>query len=380
MFNPDATNPLSITEVIKAINATKYKSYITVTGGGTSFIGDYLSISGGSKTILGFFVPYTQQLFDEFIGKAPEKYVSEETARKLAMASYEKASKLVDRDIAIGIGATVSLRTDNEREGRMHRIYVAAQTMTHTISYSVELKMNRSRAEEERIVREIILEILARTAGINYNCEFSLDEEEKSSYIEFLASSEFYKVANNFEPLELVRGIIHEDAEGLNIFCGSFAPWHFGHKAIFDLATDILGTKPVLEISIANVDKPSLDYLEIEKRVNALDTFDVLLTNQPRLINKIKTIHEAYPEKKLTFILGHDTWQRFLHPKYDGSQEEINAAVDFIKSIDVKFLVFSRNGEGAGAEHPAEFRRIVDYRAESFDMPISSTEIRKNTK
>jgi hypothetical protein len=96
-------------EIVKAINASPYKAFVTTTGGGTRFIGDFLEFGGGSATILGFYVPYSESLFDEFIGGKPIKYASPEAARALAMASYQKAKIIAGPDNAIGIGCTASL-------------------------------------------------------------------------------------------------------------------------------------------------------------------------------------------------------------------------------------------------------------------------------
>jgi len=99
-------------DIVNKINSSPFKAFLSVTGGGTSFLGDFLKISGGSKTILGFYTPYDKILLQEFIGFTPEHWSSPETARKMATRAYSEAIKLTSKETAIGIGVTCSLATD----------------------------------------------------------------------------------------------------------------------------------------------------------------------------------------------------------------------------------------------------------------------------
>jgi nicotinic acid mononucleotide adenylyltransferase len=373
-------------DTINKINNSGYKFFITATGGGTSFIGDYLSVPGGSKAILGFYVPYSQQLFDEFIGGKPDKYVSSEAARKLAMASFEKAASLgnfVDRFQCVGVGVTASLSTGpGEREGRKHFVYIAIQTFSET--WTIGFEIVGERAAEEKFVSE---SIFAEMCNLILDREgFEKDRGVRASLIELKNAGAgggspvaplLIEMFNGNLDILNVNGQINKESSLLPVFPGSFNPLHEGHKEILNIAERALGVRPVLEISIKNVDKPPLDFVSIEERIEGSKGEAVLLTTTPKIFDKIKLLQESYPEKKLVFVMGLDTWKRFLDPKYDGTGAEIQAKIDYIKGAGVKFLVFGRGGEGPFYPHHCYPQMIECEEAYNFNMSISSSEIRK---
>lgn len=153
--------------IVDAINRTPHKAFIAVAGGGQDFVGDFLAFEGGSNTILGFYVPYKQELFNKFIGGKVDNYAGEEAARKLAAASYKEALPIAGEEYAIGIGAACSVATSNERAGRTHRLAVALQNRDITQVISFNLKQGRTRAEENQIVSDTILYLLADACGLD---------------------------------------------------------------------------------------------------------------------------------------------------------------------------------------------------------------------
>ena len=122
-------------------------------------------------------VPYAMEAMDRFLGRKPEKYCSEKTARLMAMVAYQRALELskssessessegagfgssADPDV-IGIGATCKLRAANEREGRKHEVHVAIQAYRETGVRTLELTADRTREKEEKIAANLIFKIL----------------------------------------------------------------------------------------------------------------------------------------------------------------------------------------------------------------------------
>ena len=60
------------------------------------------------------------------------------------------------------------------------------------------------------------------------------------------------------------------------ILSGAFNPLHAGHRRMAEIASARCGAPVTLELSIANVDKPTLDFLEIDARLAGLADYPVL--------------------------------------------------------------------------------------------------------
>lgn len=133
--------------------------FVAATGGGTSFIGDFLKIPGGSQCIVGAYVPYAIEATNNFVGGKLDKYADANAARRLAVASYEQCFKLKpNENICVGVGVACSLVKDKERDGREHHINIAVHTFNQTFGISVVLKKSKlNRTKEENLVNDLIL-------------------------------------------------------------------------------------------------------------------------------------------------------------------------------------------------------------------------------
>lgn len=361
-------------DLIQKLNESQTKVFIAATGGGSSFIGDYLQIPGGSKTILGFYVPYAQPLFDEFIGGKPDKYVSSAAARKLAVASYDKAKKLGGN---LGMGVSCSLTTgEGERWGRENWVHIAVHGANFTSIYDTRIDHTFStRVGQEAFVARIMLDILAYESGLLPD----FVKWEGGNYERHeCKNSTLCGLMNGDTPSLIVDGPDEMNGKAipdkLVVFGGSFNPYHTAHEEIAKIAGEITGGQVVLELCIKNVDKAGLDYIDILTRVRPLkDKYPVFITNTPLIMDKIRLLQKEYPSKNVTVVMGQDTWERFLNLKYDTN---IPALVAELASGNVEFLVFGRGGTAFDPSHPAEQWRIKDPRAENLRSNVSSREIR----
>ena len=336
------------------VNDTPYKVFIALTGGGQSFIHNFMQHSGASKTIAGAYIPYHQNLLHEFIDRIPKKYCSEQTAANMAVASYKKCKLAVDnKNHAIGIGVTCTLATDGEREGREHNVYIAAHTKEFSASNHIKMPGGLTRSTEELIVNELIFRwvyALSVTRKIDFECRA-------------VHAHDLLYPNNNIHS----KGI-------LAIYPGSFDPWHHGHERVYNIAEMQTGLTPVLEITISNVDKGMVDYITIEDRLKTIpETVPYIITEAPTFFEKMIYVYKLYPDVQgIIFIVGADTWNRIWLPLEIGTPEKIHEA---FKECNVKFIVFPRQGFTLTTGFMDDLV-IHGNATEEFSVDISSTNIR----
>ena len=179
-------------DLIKKIHETNYKIYCSFAGGGYTFISDYLSVPGASKNFVYGEIPYSKEGFESLTGRT-DKFVTQEAALELAKTSYRKCVELTkDKVHAIGVGVTCCLATENEREGREHKIFVSTYSHKRSNSTFLILKQGRTREAEENLASSFILdELLAEikiTAPNFYDVNFT--EEEYGGHESFLHATD----------------------------------------------------------------------------------------------------------------------------------------------------------------------------------------------
>ncbi len=171
------------------LRQTPWRYDFSISGGGSAFLSDYLTIPGASRSFLQASIPYSPEATNAFLGFRPENYASERTARLLASAALrraqttaaaEQANELAsakensdknktikDAEISglsafslVGVGATASLVSDRPKRGE-HRVFCAVATLFETFSATLTLEKGaRDRAAEERLAADFILTVL----------------------------------------------------------------------------------------------------------------------------------------------------------------------------------------------------------------------------
>ncbi len=362
--------------LIHRLNATDFQIFAAITGGGQTFIGEYLRQSGGSKVFVGALVPYRQSVFDDFVKTKVDNYASEEAARKLAVAAYNTAVKYgASKDKAVGLGAASSLAKDGERVGRKHGINIAVHTKDSTDVVMFSLHQGRTRSQEEDIAARLILEMLA---------EVLVPESEKRAMPLFEDESFDYKNAGVIEHVQLVNGerdtVMNNvnisrclsENEKVAIYPGSWNPFHDGHKAVIDMSKTILGVEPILELAVDNADKGQLDFIEIAKRSSLISDRPHILTRATTFVQKAHLFNQMFKDKLLVFVVGADTWVRLWEPKYGYAPEKV---AEHMQACNAKFLVFPRSGISISNDY--DRFRVIDNRLVNFDNPLNSSSLRK---
>lgn len=153
-------------DVISRLRQSQLKFVVTISGGGSPFLSDYLSVPGASQTFLEARIPYAPLATDDFLGFHPENYTSERTARLLAAAALRRAQILAPdaNPLALlGVGATAALVSERPKKGA-HRVHCSILSRLGTFSASMTLKKNaRTRAQEERLAADFIFSTLMKT-------------------------------------------------------------------------------------------------------------------------------------------------------------------------------------------------------------------------
>ncbi len=367
---------VSQTELAQQVHASGTRLVLAVTGGGSQAISALVGVPGASRSVLAAFVPYAAAALDELLGARPEEYCSAATARAMAMAAYCRARQYAPADRVCGVACTASLASDRPKRGP-HRLHLASQTAEATSVVSLELiKGRRDRAQEELLAAELLLNLVAETAAVDGRLKPALAAEEKL---------ETTCVVGTHAQQELFSGRTRATSAAGNaalpraVFPGAFHPLHAGHQKMADQARQLLGVEVAYEISIQNVDKLPLDYLEMEQRVRQFPPGDaVWLTRAAQFVDKA----ELFPGA--TFVVGVDTIARIGQPRYYGNDSvAAEAAIARIAAAGCRFLVFGRMVDGAfctlgDLSLPPALATLCQAVPEAlFREDVSSTELRR---
>ena len=373
-------NPVDEENLVRRIQASGRALVLALTGGGSQAIAELLTVPGASRCVLEALVPYGERALARFLGGHPDHFCSPATARAMAMAAYLRAvDDASGRPDLLGVAGTASLATDRPKRGA-HRLHAAWQSATTTAVVSVELvKGRRTRQQEERVSTAIILNLIAEACGIAQRLPTGLDGDEPVEQAAIVAPQSWQdllagKIARLDWPIESGRA-----GAPAFVFPGAFNPLHAGHRAMAAVAAKLPGGRLHYEISIANADKPPLDFLEIERRLAQFTPGEVVsLTRAPTFVEKSRLFPGA------TFVVGTDTIERIADPKYyGGSPDNAREAFRSIADQGCRFLVFGRQAE-------RKFRSLADLRLPAalatlcqavpeadFRSDMSSTELRK---
>lgn len=157
---PSVLNPQSF---ITQIHRTPTMAVLVVTGGGTQALADLLAVPGASRTVLEALIPYSDASLAEFLGTTPTQAVSVETAVALAQRAYQRACSLREGNTipVVGLSCTATLVTDRPKKGE-HRACIGLSEGENVEVYTLTLRKGiRDRLGEERLVSDLLLQILA---------------------------------------------------------------------------------------------------------------------------------------------------------------------------------------------------------------------------
>jgi len=396
---------LSTEQLVEQIHDSPTRIVLAASGGGSRAIADLLEVPGGSRTLLEAVVPYSAVALAAWLGSQPEEACSATTARAMAMVAFLRARQYdctksqPEVGVAVqlppqlssprplagegegvraaGVACTASLASDRPKRGP-HRLHAALQTAPFSAAWWLPLqKGRRTRAEEERLAGRLVLNVVAEACGLPQRLQLDLLEGEQVQDSRTRAAQPWQDLL--LGKADVVR-VGQASASPGAIFSGAFNPVHVGHRRMAQVAQELLRQPVALEISILNVDKPPLDYIEMERRLGQFSADEtVYLTRAASFEQKSRLFPGA------TFVVGIDTLRRIVEPRYyGGDPTACQRAAQQIAGRGCRFLVFGRNlGVGfvrlADLDLPDSLRALCrDVPPEVFREDVSSTAIRKS--
>ena len=372
----------SIEDTIREIHDAPQQGVLAVSGAGSQAVAWLLGVSGASRTLLEVVVPYGRKSMIDLLGFEPDQFVSEETARNMARAAYRRGMRLRDNDLpVVGVACTATIATDRPKRGE-HRAYLGTWDDTGWNTHSLRLdKGRRDRAGEEEVVSRLLVQVLARTCGIESELSLGLTaddaiqvrHEDHPDPLAWLLSGEASTVTVTPD-----GRMVADEPVLAPLLPGSYNPLHRGHEQLARIAGEVLSSEVVYEISVTNVDKPPLTEEEVRLR----------LTQFRGKAKVVLTRAETYYKKSAlfpgcTFIIGWDTAVRLVDSKYYGGHEsDMLTALAEIWAAGCRFLVAGRVEGGkfntlSDVSIPQGFNQIFTSIPESaFRVDISSTALR----
>ena len=371
-------------QLISTVHASGRKAALAITGGGSGAISELLRVPGGSRLLIDAQVPYDEQALATFLGFAPAQASSADTAIAMARSARARASRLVPADTdLVGLGATAALVSDRPRKGE-HRFHIACANSAGVAHCTgVMAKGRRDRAAEEDLVSHAIVLWLAHACGVAAPSPRSLldpDEHFQETtvaaidHIDRLVAGDLDRVTAQPDGQVLLTA-----PPPLVLMPGSFNPVHAGHVTLARIAEEIKQQPLAFEISVTNVDKPPLAGETVRQRLTQFAwKSPVELTRAPTFLEKSR----LFP--KTTFVIGADTAERLVAPKYYGDDEvQMHVALEEIGNSGASFLVAVRIDAAARVRALSDIqvpRRYADLFSEipehRFRFDTSSSEIR----
>ncbi len=377
--------PEQLINIITDIHRSPHMMVLEFAGAGAQALAWLHSVGGSSRTVLEATDRYASTSLIEAIGFAPTQFTSPAVARAMAAGAYRRAGQLAAPDTpVVGVGCTATIATDRAKWGQ-HRCCVAVCNARGISTYLLTMvKGLRVREAEEELVSRVIIRAVAKASGLSSFPALELQADEH--------------LLEQFEPMDLLTRLLNGELEwvdtmpdsqqvqgetwsNLALLSGSFNPLHSGHRELARIASELLQQEVFFELPLINADKAPLDAAEARRR------FAQFSGNAPAIISRAPLFSQkAKLFPKSTFILGIDTVERLVHPRfYHNNRAEMLASFEAMRQADCRFLVAGRVRDDyfitlKDINLPAGYEDLFDEIPEKeFRVDVSSTAIRNGS-
>lgn len=354
---------------------------LAVTGGGSALLNWLFDHPGASRVLLEAQIPYGNKVLEDYVQAPGPHRVARATARDMAAVAYGRARRCGDRPVShLGVGLTAALATERARRGE-DRAHLALRTAESYRFCELNLrKGSAGRTEQEGVLSRWALAHIAGAFDVCFDAQLPEWAEANTEQVA-IDDPLALLLEGGLDVVEIgIDGAVHVDVDrsARLLYPGSFNPLHEGHCQLAQVAGQLSGRDPTLELSVNNVDKDPLERAEIETRLASLrGRFRAILTREPTFYGKAS--HFCAPH----FVIGCDTAMRLVDGKYyDGGPSAMERALAELLDRGVCFWVAGRQMQGGyqtldDVAVPAALGALFVPIAESaFRMDISSTEIR----
>ena len=151
------------------------------------------------------------------------------------------------------------------------------------------------------------------------------------------------------------------------LFPGAFNPIHDGHREMAEIASTLGDQTVVLEVSIENVDKPTLSQTDCICRILPL------LFEFPVLLTAAATFVEKSYKNNITFVVGADTIARIGEDRYYNDEFSVDDAISVFSAKGTRFVVFGR--EMSELQHTGGATKGHFQSLKSLNLPSTLTEL-----
>lgn len=361
---------------------TKSLLHVSATGAGPTLQKEIWSSPGCSAYFIGCFIPYRRTQLHSFLGHEPDdSYVDLNVAIDMASASYMRAAeaKVVEgiEGDPVGLGITAAVASNRTPRGdhHAHIVVITKDKVVHD-----EIMLPKSEGREAREYHDALI----ASAAVKLLSNALLGVEARSN-VEEQALERFY-----LYPLFHINGTRQKASapRGREVYLpATLNPIHEGHRTMARAAEELLSpsTGRIKVRYLVSSVSPHKGRLSVQNMLfkagmlraerwqpHADDSRMVEFTHdEPLFIDKAKKRPGSI------FLIGADTMERFLDPKWGPSTVDLLVE---LKNLDTKFLVMPRliNGVVKGCRDidvPWPHGNLFEPLPGRVD--ISSTEIRE---